>query len=392
MGIILCIIAAMTLVYLLFTNIEMVIGLRLLAKLREQQLVDSTELPSISIIVSALNEEDVIESALTSLLNINYPHLEIIAIDDRSEDKTYAKMMQVKDRYPQLQVYQIKELPDKWFGKNHALNYGAEHANGEWLLFTDADVTMKSDLLNKSMSYILNNKVDHLTIFEHHICAEFNLKTVLFGLYLPYLMFCKPWRIRYAWSKKACGHGAFNLVNKKVYFACGAHKAIAMECLDDVKLGELIKINGYRQETVDGRDYLERGNGILLEELLSGMKKNSSAFRDYKILPIIIDSTLSFLFYIWPIIAVLLCSGPMFWINSLNIVLMIMISLQVTREFRIHPGYSLLYPISISFLLFSMWNSLVTVLLNGGVIWRGTLYPLKMIRSRNYLGRQLKKE
>ena len=42
---------------------------------------------------------------------------------------------------------------------------------------------------------------------------------------------------------------AFNLVKKSSYLKCGGHHAIAMECLDDLKLGALIKNNGFKQDT-----------------------------------------------------------------------------------------------------------------------------------------------
>jgi glycosyltransferase involved in cell wall biosynthesis len=391
MELILVAIAFITCLYLLFTSLETWIGLRQLKNLRHQELLGTDSLPSISIVVSALNEESTIEPALISLLNVNYPNLEVIAIDDRSEDNTYEKMSQLKQHYPQLQVYQIKELPENWFGKNHALNFVAERANGEWLLFTDADVIMKSDLLLKAMSYALQNNLDHITMYEYHTSRDFWLNVSLFGHYLTYTMICKPWRSRYAWSNKACGHGAFNLVNKKAYIACGKHSAIAMECLDDLKLGELIKSHGYKQASVDGRDYLEREWYTSLSDMISGMRKNSAAFRDYKLVPLIFDSIFALLCFILPVTGILFFHGTLFWLSLLNVILLITIGFQVARQFRVNYYYSFFFPVSIFFLLYSLWDSFFNVFINQGVIWRGTLYPINTIRNRNVSALKLKK-
>lgn len=262
--------------YLLYTFIDTVLGLRSVINLKIQSL--SANLPSVSIIISACNEEEKIQETLEKLLALNYPNFEVIAIDDRSTDRTFAIMSQLEAKYKNLRIFQIKELPPFWFGKNHALNFAAARAQNDWLLFSDADIDMKSELLAKAMSYVLTNKLDHLTIAEYHTNKKFWLNVVLFGQYLTSTMICKPWYIRRSFSKRSWGYGAFNLVNKKSYHACGAHQAIAMECLDDVMLGALIKSQGYKQDIVDGRDYLQREWYSSLPTLLAGMKKKFCRF------------------------------------------------------------------------------------------------------------------
>ncbi len=387
---VLLLVAIGTFCYLIPTTIETLLGLKKLVNLRSQPLPDPASLPSVSIILSALNEEKEIENALISLLNINYPALEVIAVDDRSTDNTFAKMQKLKERYPQLQTLQIKTLPEKWFGKNHALHVAAQQARGDWLLFTDADVDMKPDLLSKAMGYISDKRIDHLTIYEYHPSTTFWRNVFLFGVYLTYTLFYRPWRIRHAWSKKACGHGIFNLVNKKVYHSCGGHQTIAMECLDDMKLGELIKTNGFKQDTVDGRDYLQREWYGTLPDAIEGMRKNTAAFGDYKLGPVVLGVTFFFIFYTWPAISLFFCSGAIFWINLLNVLLLLCIALSVAKHFRVNFWYAFIFPVSILLLDYFMWDSFRKVYKDKGVFWRGTLYPIEEIRSRNVLTAQKK--
>ena len=266
--------AIFTLVYLLLTVIECLIGFHRIKNLSEQDSLPASQLPSVSIIFSALNEETTLEKALLSMLELDYPYLEIIAINDRSTDATPVILEKMQRQHANLHVFHIHQLPDGWLGKNHALQFASQQAKGDWLLFTDADVLMKKPTILKSVSYALENNLDHLTIFDTHRRKQFQLKILLLGSYIGYILATKPWRIRYTWSKKYLGHGAFNLVKKSSYLQCGAHHAIAMECLDDMKLGHLIKSHGFKEDGWKWKEILLNVSGMVhLVKWLKGCKK-----------------------------------------------------------------------------------------------------------------------
>ena len=381
---ILLILAFMTCVTLLLTIIEFIVGFNKISNLTDQVSIEENQLPSLSIIFSALNEEHEIELALTSLLNLNYPNLEIIAINDRSTDKTPEILERFQQQYPErMRVFHIKELPPGWFGKNHALYLGSQYAKGDWLLFTDADVLMKKEILIKSISYVLKNKIDHLTILENHLTNCFWLRVFYLGNYVTYSMAFKPWRVRYAWSKKFLGHGAFNLVKKTSYEYCGGHQAIALECLDDLQFGRLLKRHGFKQDTVDGRDLIEREWYKSLPDLINGLKKNSFAFYKYRLLPATRDILFAIFFYLWPLLGILLTSGAARWLNVLNVCLTLYMCIYVAKQFRLEKYFALLYPAAIAILLYTMINSIISTYKNKGVIWRGTYYPLKQLKNRS---------
>jgi glycosyltransferase involved in cell wall biosynthesis len=382
MGSLFVIIAALTLLYLCYTLAEFYIGFNQIENLSDQPILDTASLPKISLILSALNEESGIEKALTSLVNIAYPNLEIIAINDRSTDNTAKLMDNLQKLHPILTVHHINKLPDNWFGKNHALHFASQKATGDWLLFTDADVSMKADTLTRAISYAMQHELDHLTIYEHHQRKSFWLKVSLLGSYLTYSMFMKPWRVRHAWSKKSLGHGAFNLIRKTAYQSCRGHEAIAMECLDDLSLGAILKKNGFMQDTVDGRDFIEREWYSSLPDMIGGMKKNSFAFFKYRLHAVLRDCAFAILFYLWPLCAVLFFSGFIRYLNLGNIILTALASLYVAKKFRLEKKFALLYPLSIGILIYTIFNSVLATYRNKGVIWRGTHYSLKMLRQR----------
>ena len=367
--------------FLAFTLIEHFLGLKKLKNLTVQQDAPLHVLPKISIVLTALDEEKVIEDAVKTLLHLNYPALEVITVNDRSTDNTPHILEKLKRQYPNLQVHHIAKLPAGWLGKNHALHVAAAQATGEWILFTDADVLMKPDTLRKTMSYALENKLDHLTLFEHHQRNQFWLKISLLGSYITYTMAMKPWLIRHPANKRSLGHGSFNLVKRASYEACGGHQAIALECLDDLKLGQLLKNNGFIQDTANGRDYVEREWYASLKEMIVGMQKNSFAYFNYRLWSTTGSGLLAFLFYLWPVIATATYSGPIRYVNLLNIILTFAISVTVAHHFRLPKRYGLFYPLGIAFMLYILFNSMIATYRNKGVIWRGTHYPLKLLRK-----------
>jgi glycosyltransferase involved in cell wall biosynthesis len=376
------IIALITFLYLVFTFIEVVIGFNRIKNLKNQSIIDHEQLPSISIIFSALNEEDKIEAALTSLMQLDYPRLEVIAVNDRSTDKTPEILERLKQRYPALNVRHIDKLPEGWLGKNHALHTASQHALGDWLLFTDADVLMKKELLLKAISYVLEKKIDHLTIYEHHQRKKFGLKLLLLGSYIGYSIQMKPWRIRHFWSKRSLGHGAFNLVKKSAYQQCGGYETIAMECLDDVKLGELLKANKFRQDVVNAQDYLEKEWYTSLSDMIHGIKKNGFAYYDYHYLPAVRDQLFVFIFFVWPVIAMICYSGPLRWLNAGCVALTLILSTYVAKQFKLQKRYAFFYPISMLLLVYTVGNSIFSTYKNKGITWRGTFYSLSSLKKK----------
>ena len=86
-------------------------------------------LPSLTIVVPARNEEAEIEAALRSLLQLNYPQYQIVAVNDRSTDQTGAIMERLAAEPAsagKLRVIHVRDLPSGWLGKVHAMWLGSQ--------------------------------------------------------------------------------------------------------------------------------------------------------------------------------------------------------------------------------------------------------------------------
>src|SRR4029077_17370146 len=120
--------------------------------------------PRVSILFAARDEEEKLPGALATLMEIDYPNLEIIAVDDRSNDSTGRILDEFAAGHARLRVVRIAELPTGWLRKPHALQKAYEASTGDWLLFTDADVRFKTDALRRAVALARARHLDHLTL------------------------------------------------------------------------------------------------------------------------------------------------------------------------------------------------------------------------------------
>ena len=97
-------------------------------------------LPMVSIIVAARNEEDALPDCLDALAAQSYPadRIEFLIVDDESTDRT-ADSVESRSSDARFRLIQVEELPGHPPGKTAALHSGMEQAQGEIILFTDAD-------------------------------------------------------------------------------------------------------------------------------------------------------------------------------------------------------------------------------------------------------------
>lgn len=105
--------------------------------------------PTVSIIISAKNEELNIDNLISKLMIQNYPvdKFEIIIANDKSEDNTLEKIKKYANKIRNLSIIDIKNTPKKWGAKKWAINQCIDKSSGEIILQTDADCSHKSTWL-----------------------------------------------------------------------------------------------------------------------------------------------------------------------------------------------------------------------------------------------------
>ena len=375
------VVAAATFVFFVLFGIDLLAGNRSTVFLKNVSPLDEARLPRVSVVIPARNEERRIEEALQSVLRQNYPDAEFIVINDRSTDRTGAILAELASQYSRLRVIEISDLPEGWLGKNYALYRGAEAAGGELILFADADVVMDRATLIKAASYMLERQLQHLAVLP-----EIRMPGVLLGMFTSafgifFSIYARPWKAKDPKSKRFIGIGAFNLVSAPAYRAAGTHQAIAMRPDDDIKLGKLLKKHGYRQELVFGGAMMHVEWYSSLRELVDGLMKNSFASVDYSILAAVAGGVAMLLGTVWPVFGMVLTRGTTQILNLGIVLVLLLITAESNRLHHLPRWYALGLPLGGILFTYILWRAMLKTLWEGGIRWRGTHYPLALLKA-----------
>lgn len=337
--------------------------------------------PKVSIVIPARNEAKNIAEALQSVLKQDYPNLEFIVLNDRSTDNTAAILAGLAAKDPRLRFENITELPPGWLGKNYALYRGAERASGDLLLFSDADVVMNSSAVSRAVHYLQANRLDHLAVMPAVRMPTLALRLFCSAFGVFFSAYMRQWKAKDPLSRRFIGVGAFNLMSRDAYRAIGTHQAIAMRPDDDIKLGKLLKKAGYRQELVLGMGMLVVEWYSSLREMIDGLMKNSFAGLEYSVPLSLAGGIAVLLLNVWPFVAIFALKGPARILYLLAVIALLSFIADGNRFYRSPAGYALAHPLSSLLFVYIVWKSMLLTLWTGGIRWRGTHYPLDMLKS-----------
>lgn len=205
------------------------------------------ELPMVSILVPARNEEQNISKCIGSLLAQDYPSFEVLVLDDQSTDGTLAILRQMAESQPKLKVLTGSNPPEDQSGKNWACSQLAGQAKGDLLLFTDADTIHQPQTLIEIVTALMGEQADLLTGFprqEVHSWIEKLLVPFFTWASLTFIPLCLAYRIRSQALVTAIGQ--MMLFRREAYQKIGGHAALGMAIVDDLTLARKIKAAGMR--------------------------------------------------------------------------------------------------------------------------------------------------
>jgi cellulose synthase/poly-beta-1,6-N-acetylglucosamine synthase-like glycosyltransferase len=113
--------------------------------------------PHVTLLISAFNESEVIAAKLDNALALDYPsdRLEILVISDASDDGTD----EIVQRYSHSGVRLIRQQPR--MGKTAGLNLGVSQANGQILVFSDANALYQPDAIRRLVRHFSDTRVGY---------------------------------------------------------------------------------------------------------------------------------------------------------------------------------------------------------------------------------------
>ena len=260
--------------YSAFCLVSLLVNLAALPRL-SREAPASGEPPFLSIVVPARNEERAIGLALGSLLAQDYPpaKMEVIVVDDRSTDGT-RRILAGLEIDPRLRVIDGVEPPPGWLGKPHALFQGSRAARGAWLLFVDADVRYRPDVVSRAIGYVVRERADFAALLPRLQTAGF-WESVLMPNLLCAIFFGPAFLANRRWPRwLAAGGGAGNLIRRAAYDAIGGHETLRASVIDDVRLAVASKQAGFATRAVLSHDLVAVRMYHGFREVWDGFTKN----------------------------------------------------------------------------------------------------------------------
>ena len=241
----------------------------------------------VSVLIPARNEEINIKRCLYSLIDQSYKNLEIIVLDDDSDDQTYNVVKIISKNYESIKLVKGESKTGGWTGKNWACHQLSKYANGDFLLFVDADTKLQKNTIAETVNEMNNNDVDLISLFPNRI-TDTAIDKVISVTIGWFIFSCLP----IIFSKKnpifSSAFGQFLLFRKGAYFSIGGHESIKDKILDDFELGRLLTKKGYNLSVLDGTERISTFSYSTEKEALEGLSKSIFPFFNNKLIPFLI--------------------------------------------------------------------------------------------------------
>lgn len=339
--------------------------------------------PSVAVVVPARDEEARIHATVTRLLEQRGIELEVIVVDDRSRDRTREIVAAIAARDAHVRLVHVETLPETWLGKPHACQRGGEATRAEWILFTDGDIALAPDVLARALRLAQRERVEHVVLAPD--CPQQTFwAQVLIGAFGIAMLRELSLANRDS-SRRKVGIGAFNLVRADAWRAIGGHQSLAYEVVDDLRLGLNLRRAGFRTRGRLALRDVSADWGGTVPRIFAALEKNMFAEMRYSI--VLCSSAALF-------VAALFAgavSGPFLGTTAGWCAFAALLSFSIPgsvmawREDRT-PWPALFVPLGFPLLAAVMVASMIATLARGGVVWRGRLYPLELLRARRVRG------
>ena len=351
----------------------------------------SSKGPDVTVIVPACNEEETIQATLRSLLASTGVRLQIVAVDDRSTDRTGALMdavaieTQAADASHQLEVIHNRELPEGWLGKPYAMNLALKRATAPWLLLTDGDVVFHPQALELSVRYAQAHEVDHLVLILTLILNTTGERAMLAAMNALANWNIRLWKVADPKAKDSFGAGGFNLVRRQVLERLGGFEALRMQVVEDLCLAWKVKRARYAQHVV-------LGPGLARIRWLVGplgvvqlSEKNGFAVFGYRTWLALLACVGLAVDVVLPL-AALAAGGWAAVAGGLTYAAILLAYYASRRVTQVSPWLAVFFAPAGALVLFAFLRSILLTVVRGGVKWRGTLYPLAELRRNAQRG------
>ena len=342
--------------------------------------------PKVSVIIPAKNEEKNIANCLGYFFKQNYKNFEILAVDDRSTDRTPHLLENFKTLSPvPFKIIRIEKLPPGWTGKNHAMFAASKAASGDWLLFTDADTSHRPESISTAVACVLEKKIDFLTLAPEVESRSFWEKTVQPLAVSSLALWFQSEKVNEPGSGVTLANGQFLLIRKEAYEKIGGNEAVKNEVVEDVELAKKIRGQGYLVQFLNGTKIYSTRMYSSLKEIKTGWTRIFTYLFN-KNIPAILHKIFLFLFFsLLPF--VVLAAEKVFWLtgsphfNKILFILsaavsgwIVLIRCIGNKFLKTSPWYAFLHPLGSVVMVWILTACIGRIVFNKPSAWRGDLH------------------
>lgn len=357
----------------------------------------SSQLPFVSVIVPSRNEANRIEKCIQSLKTQTYPNLEILIVDD-STDNTLDVIKTIIRDDSRFTLIKQEKLPEGWIGKPHALQQGSKVAKGDLFLFIDADTFHDPALISRAVEYALAHNIDLLSLVPHNVLVTFWEK-VIQPIPLGILPAISPLaKVNKPDSKVVVAFGPFMLIKRSVFTKIGGYETIKNRIADDAEMAKLVKNSGYKVGLANAQTMMHIRMYDNFSQIWEGWSKNiflglvqkrEINSKSLRLLVALAGAGVIFGLMVFPLCATIITllltvvtRAPQWqWIFLLALfvwLLGIVLQFIVQKTYRYgNPMYALLAFLGGLIIIGIFLNSAKKTMSGTGVTWKGRIYTEK---------------
>ncbi len=279
-------------------------------------------LPTIAVVIPAYNEAINLRDCTEAVLKSELPDpakLQIWIADDESTDETraIAQSLVAQDNRVHLVAVPPRPTTAVWRGKNWACAQAAEQAQGEYLLFIDADVRLESGAIAAAIAEAQASKADLLSCMPEIVCgclAEWLAQPIIFRMLIAGFNIGAV--SDSAQPDVAFAAGPFMLFRRTAYDRIGGHRAVADNLVEDVALARQIKAFGLNMRLMLGLGLVKVRMYQNLAALWEGWTKNLHMGAQRKVLATLLIALISIFVWVVPWLGILMSSIALFKVGQ----------------------------------------------------------------------------
>lgn len=331
----------------------------------------------VSILIPARDEASVIEASVQRHLDQEGVDFELLVLDDHSSDDTAQRALAAGRGDPRLRVLLGEAVPDGWGGKNWACHQLAQRAQGDLLVFTDADVLWQPGALKDLLGLMGKYGADMFTVWPTQQTVTWAERLVVPLMMFVVMGYLPEIAVRYLPLRAfSAANGQCLVFRRTAYERSGGHSSVRSAVVEDVALGRLVKKGGMRLA-------MALGNGRIVTrmyhnwvEVRNGFAKNILAGHGGRPILLMLSTLLHWSLFLFPwvwLLAGFFYPDRMYWpwIPLIQVMLGLgarTLSAAMTRQ---RVSDAIWMPVSVVLMTIIAFQALWWHYRYGGPLWKG---------------------